>query len=861
VKPQYPAGTKSTITTSRRRRGALLAALLLAALAACLASASALALEHPVEGKFGPTAQPTFTKPAGAAVDPASGDVYIIDLTEQTLSRFKANGEPDKFSALASNVIDGHAGEADEVPGLEHILSTEAGETLEAEVAIAPEGAAGGTAGNIYVTNAFNGAIEIFDSTGTFVAEKSISSFPCGVAVDPSGNVFVGSFEGGKEGITKLTPTAPGVFTEGATYTFGHVCQLAAAAGFVYGAEFNGALKKLDSEGAEEGETKYTVVGASVTVAVDPSNGHLIAGNGLFLKDYDVSGASSATEVASNEFEFGPVGVAVNGAGQIYLSIAFTSELEELGPLLPEPTHTLKVKTEGQGNVSADSGAITGCETTPSEGTCEGPYNEGSEVELTATPKLNWKFKEWSGPDKGSCTTALTCKVTIPANDAEVTAVFTQITRKLKVVTEGQGNVSADTGAISNCETTPPEGTCEGPYNQGAKVKLTATPKAHWKFKEWSGPDKGACTTATTCEVMIPEHDAEVKAVFEQITHTLAITVAGTGTGSVTCSINSGSFAACPSTIAEGAKVEIKATAAASSEFKGFSLGTGSAEVCSASPLVNPCVITEFLQDSTLKATFDKTQRTLKVVTEGQGNVSANSGAISGCETTPPEGTCEGPYNQASKVKLTATEKLHWKFKEWSGPDKGACTTAATCEVTIPEHAAEVKAIFSQITHTLTLTSTGTGSGSVTCDGGACAPSYPEGTAVTLTATAASGSTFAGFSGGGCSGAGPCLVTLNADTAVSAAFSANPPPPEETKCVVPRLKGLSLARARAALSKAHCATGKVSKPRVAKAKGKGKKHLALVVKSSSPAAGVTLPAGSKVNLRLGPKPQKKGKPR
>jgi len=41
-----------------------------------------------------------------------------------------------------------------------------------------------------------------------------------------------------------------------------------------------------------------------------------------------------------------------------------------------------------------------------------------------------------------------------------------------------------------------------------------------------------------------------------------------------------------------------------------------------------------------------------------------------------------------------------------------------------------------------------------------------------LTATPAAGSTFTGWSGGGCSGIGTCTVTLSAATTVAAAFSA-----------------------------------------------------------------------------------------
>jgi len=49
---------------------------------------------------------------------------------------------------------------------------------------------------------------------------------------------------------------------------------------------------------------------------------------------------------------------------------------------------------------------------------------------------------------------------------------------------------------------------------------------------------------------------------------------------------------------------------------------------------------------------------------------------------------------------------------------------------------------------------------------------------VTLSATPASGSTFAGWSGGGCAGSGNCVVVLTSDATVTATFdlaSSGPP--------------------------------------------------------------------------------------
>jgi hypothetical protein len=82
--------------------------------------------------------------------------------------------------------------------------------------------------------------------------------------------------------------------------------------------------------------------------------------------------------------------------------------------------------------------------------------------------------------------------------------------------------------------------------------------------------------------------------------------------------------------------------------------------------------------------------------------------------------------------------------------------------------------------------------------------------------------------------------------------SPPPPPPPPAACIVPKLAGKTLARAKTAIKAAHCSVGKVHKPK----RRNGKKRGSLVVKSSSPPAGKTLKAGSKVNLRLGPKPRK-----
>src|SRR6266850_1851674 len=77
---------------------------------------------------------------------------------------------------------------------------------------------------------------------------------------------------------------------------------------------------------------------------------------------------------------------------------------------------------------------------------------------------------------------------------------------------------------------------------------------------------------------------------------------------------------------------------------------------------------------------------------------------------------------------------------------------------------------------TLTVSKSGAGSGTVTSSptgidcGATCSTSFSFNTQVTLTATAATGSTFTGWSGA-CTGAGSCVVTMNAAKTVTANFT------------------------------------------------------------------------------------------
>jgi hypothetical protein len=149
--------------------------------------------------------------------------------------------------------------------------------------------------------------------------------------------------------------------------------------------------------------------------------------------------------------------------------------------------------------------------------------------------------------------------------------------------------------------------------------------------------------------------------------------------------------------------------------------------------------------------------------------------------------------------------------------------------------------------------------------------------------TAEAGSTVRVYAGAGCTGTpvatgsaaelGSPGIRVDVPTSTTATFSATAgdaatntsscsapisytrlhgDPPPSVRCVVPKLAGKKLARAKAALRNANCAVGVVTKPRARK----GKKLGRLVVKSTTPSAGSILADGGKVSLTLGPKPRK-----
>jgi hypothetical protein len=262
---------------------------------------------------------------------------------------------------------------------------------------------------------------------------------------------------------------------------------------------------------------------------------------------------------------------------------------------------------------------------------------------------------------------------------------------------------------------------------------------------------------------------------------TLNITLAGTGSGQVTypndatppvqvtcqptCSTEYSWFFLLPADTPE-----LTAIAAAGSTFAGWTVNPASA-IVSGCNLATTCEVSmgaNGLNPIAVTATFNAAPNTFPLAVSkagsGQGTVTSNPAGID-CGTT-----CLAVFNQNTVVTLTATAAAGSTFGGWSG---AGCTGTGTCIVTM-NAAQTVTATFNTQTFPLTVAITGTGGVSSNPEGISCPPTctaqFASGTSVTLTAAAAPGFTFQGWSGAGCTGTGTCTVAMTQAQNVSATF-------------------------------------------------------------------------------------------
>ena len=419
--------------------------------------------------------------------------------------------------------------------------------------------------------------------------------------------------------------------------------------------------------------------------------------------------------------------------------------------------NALAVKTIGAGTGTVTS-SPPGINCTGNGGTCGAPFKAGDSVVLTATASTGSTFAGWSG----ACTNPTgTCTVVMNGSQS-VSATFTLNTYVLSVqlAGPGTGTVTSSPGGI-----TCTSGGCSASYNYNTQVTLTAAPSSGMYFAGWTG----GCATVSgnSCTASMVQAQS-VTANFGN--NTLAVSIAGSGAGTVTSSpagINCAGASGCSAPFDAGTSVVLTAAPAAGSTFAGWKGACSNA--------TGTCTVTMSQQQSVI-ATFTLNSYALSVslagASTGAGTITSNPAGIN---CTGSGSGCSASYSYPTTVVLTATAATGSTFKGWSG----ACSNSSgTCTVSMTQ-AQSVAANFNLNSYALSVALGGAGAGVVVSNpagincGSTCSAFYIYNTQVTLTATPSNGMYFAGWTGCPSAAGTSCTVSMTQTQNVGATFGNN----------------------------------------------------------------------------------------
>jgi uncharacterized repeat protein (TIGR02543 family) len=173
--------------------------------------------------------------------------------------------------------------------------------------------------------------------------------------------------------------------------------------------------------------------------------------------------------------------------GQTY-NFQIRAEVEEI------PQYDLTISSTAGGTV-----------TTPGEGVFT--YDEGTVVDLVATPDADFRFVNWTGnastiANVNGATTTVTMN-----DDYEITANFEQIP---------PGQFSLTVSSTSGGSVTVP-GEATFTYDEGTVVNLVATPNAGYQFDKWTGDVSTIANVNGATTTITMDGDYSITANFEEV--------------------------------------------------------------------------------------------------------------------------------------------------------------------------------------------------------------------------------------------------------------------------------------------------------------------------------------------------------
>ena len=344
-------------------------------------------------------------------------------------------------------------------------------------------------------------------------------------------------------------------------------------------------------------------------------------------------------------------------------------------------------------------------------------YRYGDVVAVEAVADPGSVFQSWSGAISGDTKG----QILVVDSNKSFTANFGPASYTISTTVTGGGSITLN----------PDKAT----YAYGEVVQVTATPDAEWSFAEWG---LGLSGTAAAQALTVTD-DTNLQAIFAPTTY--ALNVAWIGNGTAQKFTDKTAFTA-------GEIVSVAATPGVTDvDFAGWR--DEASDTFFSTELATSVTITG---DRSVVAVFGTPLYTVTANVVGSGTVTPTVSA----------------YALGETATLTVTAAPGWSFTGWSGD-----VTGVTNPITFTVDAAKVvTATFTAdtVTPDYTLTVNAVGDGTVAPTGG----TYTAGATVPVTATAAAGWTFAGWSGDLSGTANPTTVTMDADKVITATFTVVP---------------------------------------------------------------------------------------